>query len=196
VPATEKLKNHPVANDPKRIQVNRPKERKELPDFQKITKRPLIVRIPEEYRHEDCLDKFKRILGLSKRFSMFNPRIDDETFATGNKLLPNEKYSVDIYQINRVVSFDDCLGLIKSAGGILTGIQFFYPLWLYHSDRLPVDLRMVCVDDGQYAPDFHGGQQIPNMCVNYEEEISLMLHKASDSFNTHHGLLIIRKLHS
>ena len=101
------------------------------------------VTVPTDYDHGTQLSTLKK-----KEFYYFNDEITDWNFRKATqKLVPGKTYKAKLFSIRKTVNSDDCLGLYKAVGAILTGAQGLSLVYQLKKDVLPKGKYTVSFDE-------------------------------------------------
>ena len=101
------------------------------------------VTVPTDYDHGMQLNTLKK-----KEFYYFNDEITDRNFRKATqKLVPGKTYKAKLFSIKGKVNSDDCLGLYKAVGAILTGVQGMSLVYQLKKDVLPKGKCAVSFDE-------------------------------------------------
>lgn len=135
--------------------------------FQKIVEVELIV--PENYDHATQLSKLN-----PKEFHYFDRAIQDKKFKnTSNKLVPNKKYVVKIFQLKKTVRSEDCIKFLKGQKAVLVSAQGLSLFWCHNKELFPNYKWTVSFDEKnnlfKYSKGDHGVPRILHYPKNESE---------------------------
>lgn len=118
------------------------------------------VTVPENYDHGTQLSTLKK-----NEFYSSNEAITDRNFRKATqKLVPGKTYKVKFFSIKETVTSDDCLGLYKAVGAILTGTQGMSMVYELKKDLLPEGKWTVSFDEKDALwVDAVGSHRVPFM---------------------------------
>jgi hypothetical protein len=120
------------------------------------------ITIPNDYNHATQLKEFKR--ENEKYFYYFNSEITDKNLKPSNKLIPDKKYQVKIWNILKKVSSDECLDFLKEQKVILTGAQGLSLVFQEAKDKLPIGKWSYSYDEkDKLWKDVYGYLRVPNI---------------------------------
>jgi len=110
------------------------------PFFELLTE--FKIAVPTDYDHGTQLSTLKK-----KDFYFFNDAITDRNFWNATqRLVPGKTYKAKLFSIKQTVTSDDCLGLYKAVGAILTGAQGLSLVYQLKKDVLPKGKWIVSFD--------------------------------------------------
>ena len=116
------------------------------------------VTVPTDYDHGTQLSTLTK-----KEFSYFNENVTDRNFRKATqKLVPGKTYQAKLFSIKNKVTSDDCLGLYKAVGAILTGAQGLSLVYQLKKDVLPKGKYTVSFDEKDALwQDSDGDHRVP-----------------------------------
>ncbi|MEK7512900.1 MAG: hypothetical protein AAB601_01755 [Patescibacteria group bacterium] len=128
------------------------------PRFEHVKEFKLTV--PADYDHGTQLGTLKH-----EEFYYFNDAITDGNFRNATqKLVPGKTYKAKLFRIKKTVTSDDCLGLYKAVGAILTGAQGMSLVYQLKKDELPKGKWTISFDEKDalwQVPD--GSHRVPGV---------------------------------
>ncbi|OGG42652.1 hypothetical protein A3I34_00940 [Candidatus Jorgensenbacteria bacterium RIFCSPLOWO2_02_FULL_45_12] len=128
------------------------------PRFELLKK--FLITVPKDYDHGTQLDTLKR-----KEFYFFNDAITDRNFRNATqKLVPGKTYLAKLFSIRKTATSDDCLGLYKAVGAILSGAQGMSLVYQLKRSELPKGKWTVSFDEKDALwQDPGGNHRVPSV---------------------------------
>ncbi len=116
--------------------------------------------VPKNYKHNKQLSTQNK-----KDFYGFNSDITDANFAKAtNQLAAGKTYQVKIFAINKSVTSEECLALLKSQQAILVGAQGLSIIWELKKEEFPTSKWTVSFDEKKALwQDDDGYRRVPDI---------------------------------
>lgn len=119
--------------------------------------------VPADYDHGTHLARFAK--ENRKKFYFYNDAITDANYArVSNKLVTGKTYEVEIFEITRRVSPEDCLAFLKTQKAIFVGAQGISVAWQQAEDKFPKGKWLVSFDKKDALwEDADGSHRVPGV---------------------------------
>ena len=101
--------------------------------------------VPKGYDHKKRLDSFRE--EHRKAFHYYDDDINDQNFGHATtKLVPGQKLQVNVFQIKKTVTSEECLEYLRSQKAILVGAHGISLAWEQKKERMPLRQELLSFD--------------------------------------------------
>ena len=147
------------------------------------------VTVPTDYDHETQLSTLNK-----KEFYYFNDALTDRNFRKATqKLIPGKTYKAKLFSIRKIVNSNDCLGLYKAVGAILTGAQGISLVYQLKKHVLPEGKYIVSFDEKDALwQDSGGNHGVPHVFAHSGGDFEFSLGYFGDDWNDFNCVLCFR----